>query len=57
VLLGALVIVVVCLAFLNPRLRHLESELPDAASAPGAPGAPGGDRGPQPVLAPTPEGA
>lgn len=32
VLLGVLVIVFVCLAFLNPRLRRLESELPDAAA-------------------------
>jgi MFS family permease len=50
VLLGATVVVLVCLAFLNPRLRRLESELPDAQSPAPAPA-------PAPGMAPAPEGA
>jgi MFS family permease len=33
VTLGAFVILVVCLAFLNPRLRRVETELPDTVTA------------------------
>jgi hypothetical protein len=52
VLLGAMVVVVVSLAFLNPRLRRLESELPDAPAPVPAP-----PSSPEPGMAPAPEGA
>lgn len=43
ILLGMTVLVIVSLAFLNPRLRQVDTDLPDAVPAPPGPGTPEGE--------------